>query len=237
MNATPTPQPGPSGDTGNVRFVDKNATLTAFLFRGSLPEANGSFDYKDLQDAIVDAGRLAGTAIPPDFYLLDVSLLQPEDRNDFNRTVIEIEFFRNNPGLGQIVSWETGGTQLDPDQKEIGPCRDYLAGNLGTWLGDPLIDRVNTLHGWLLDPSPVNPTTKPLVIYVHCLGGCDRTGEVIGAYYLRWLGMSWEIMNDTNNAFCGRYFGCNNYRATRWYCLWLNETQGYSLSCTAQPCT
>ena len=32
----------------------------------------------------------------------------------------------------------------------------------------------------------------PVVIYFHCEAGVDRTGEIAGSYYFRWLGWSFQ---------------------------------------------
>src|SRR5205085_2054870 len=54
-------------------------------------------------------------------------------------------------------------------------------------------------------------------------------GELMGAYYLRWLNKSWAEMNALNFAIANRAFGCNNYRATLWYCIYLVEALQFKL--------
>ena len=76
--------------------------------------------------------------------------------------------------------WPTKGTGLSPRDPSLEDVRGYLAWNLASWLRDPLVARVDTLREWLADPSKLG-ITGPLVIYVHCYGGCDRTGELIGS--------------------------------------------------------
>jgi hypothetical protein len=106
-------------------------------------------------------------------------------------------------------------------------------------LPDPLIWRVATLRSWLEDPStlPIQPLpqpAQPLVVYVHCSGGCDRTGEMIGAYRLRYMPSSWTMadawLNMCKEHPCDLPMGCNNYRAVQWYAFWLNQTLGFSLT-------
>jgi len=104
--------------------------------------------------------------------------------------------------------------------------RSYLAKNIESWLGDQLDDRMQQLHNFLaFEP----PTT---VVYAHCEGGIDRTGELMGAYYLRWLNKSWAEMNQLNAEIANRPFGCDNYRATLWYCIYLVETLQFKLDYT-----
>ncbi len=70
----------------------------------------------------------------------------------------------------------------------------------------------------------------PVVIYVHCFGGCDRTGELIGSY------KSWEEMNSLNKGCCridGKtgetIYAAENCDALRWYGPWLNLNFGRSI--------
>ena len=39
----------------------------------------------------------------------------------------------------------------------------------------------------------------PTLAYTHCEAGTDRTGEVSGAYYLRYLNMSFQQALDIDN--------------------------------------
>ena len=106
--------------------------------------------------------------------------------------------------------------------------------NLDAWLPDKLAARVEQLHQWLVHGIP--GVKLPVVLYIHCMGGCDRTGEMAGAYALRWLKMSWAQMNAWNKQDCygGKQpFGCGNYYATHWYCYHLNAKYGMKLDCPA----
>src|SRR5205085_2238838 len=81
--------------------------------------------------------------------------------------------------------------------------------------------RVGQLHAWLTTGLR-NPANLPLVLYIHCEGGCDRTGELSGAYAMGYLNKTWRQINEMNHEACGpRPFGCGNFIAARWYCLWL----------------
>jgi hypothetical protein len=95
-------------------------------------------------------------------------------------------------------------------------------------LPEPLVARIEQVRQWLESPSP-QPELPSVVVYVHCDGGCDRTGEMIGAYLLRFPKLTWEQMYATNIP-CGRPFGCNNYRAVQWYAYYLNYALGYSIA-------
>lgn len=221
-------------DVRNVHYVD--STGSNFLFRGGLPqiEKMSTFNYQGLRNSILKAGKNVGLNIPSSFYLLDVNLLNIENREDANRIFVEYQFFKSNPQLGQLQVWGMVGTGVQATDQSLTGSREFLASNLDNWLCDKLILRVNALRQWLTDsPSlPGNFSSLPLVIYVHCEAGCDRTGELIGAYYLRFMNKSWEEMNALNQSMCNRNrpFHCKNYRATQWYCLWLNLEHGFSLN-------
>lgn len=213
----------------NVHYVD--CIGSNFLFRGGLPQTGKPlvFNYKGLQRAIMEAGKKAGVEVPSAYYLIDVNLLNIEKPTDAALISVEYQFFKSQPYLGQIQIWGMVGTKLSPTDSLLLSCRDYLARNLDQWLADRLVTRVELLRKWLTGESK-NP--KPIVIYVHCVAGCDRTGELIGAYYLRYLRKSWEEMNALNRSMCprNRHFGSKHYRAIQWYALWLNLKHGIPLN-------
>ena len=59
---------------------------------------------------------------------------------------------------------------------------------------------------------------------------CDRTGEMFGAYALRYLGYSWEQISVYDQSVPGRNISCDYYLGMMWYCLSLkmmhNDTYG-----------
>jgi protein-tyrosine phosphatase len=91
---------------------------------------------------------------------------------------LENEFFEKNPSLGQWVSWPIIGDVIPPYDvpKEI---RKWLAEHIEDWQFDQLPTTMKILNQ-MLHQSPTN-SSKPLVIYVHCEAGKDRTGEVSGS--------------------------------------------------------
>lgn len=230
-----------SSGVENVHYVDSMGSN--YLFRGSEPlNDQDEFDYNGLQAAIISAGKEANISVPEVFYLLDINLLNLENSHDLKKIQKEFKFFKDHYDLGQLEVRETIGTTASPMNQSFkldNPFRQYLEQNVDNWLTDPLVTRVDMLREWLRNPKSQLSMNKPIVIYVHCFSGCDRTGELIGAYYLRYMNGSWEEMNEINYDYCGgRPFGCNNYWATQWYCLWLNQEYGTALNCSAEfPCT
>jgi hypothetical protein len=201
-----------------------------------------SLNYNGLKQAIIEASNDAGVRAPKDFYLIDVNLLNVEDPTDRERIYVEQQFFKARPNLGFIQVWGMVGTELWANDPSPIVNRDYLARNLDGWLSDRLGVRVELVRKWLTGDMPVldAPPKLPIVIYVHCVAGCDRTGEFIGAYYLRYMHKSWPEMNRLNQSMChhNRPFHCRNYRADQWYCLWLNLERGFSLNWQKEfPCS
>ena len=232
-------------EAASAYFVDQVGGN--FLFRGATPDQgqDGSFDIDWLRGAIADAAKAAKISLPGAYYLIDVNLLQTGNPSEVPMIGAEWTYFRDNSAVGQVQYWSTEGTGIDPVGIPSSDVFSYLLGTLGDWLGDPLLDRIATLRGWLdgsvtpipAPPAPPPPAGMALVVYVHCVGGCDRTGEVIGSYSLHYLGLSWAAMNAANKAPCGGNmpFGCDNYFATRWYAAWLNAYQGFSIDWQQPP--
>jgi hypothetical protein len=246
--------PDPAGPAGNltdvpvpvipnVRYVD--SVGQNFLFRGAHPvtERAGSsqkFDEEALQSAIRNASREAGRELPENFTLIDISLLWAENPEDNNRerALLRAEdaFFTSRPERGRLHMWPMHGTELDPADPSAAAHREYLAEHLDEWLPDPLIGRVDTVRKYLEDPA-AEGVSGPVVVYVHCYGGCDRTGELIGAYSLRYLNLTWEEARDLNGKRCrpDRGYDKANCNALQWYGIWLNRTEGRPINWDADP--
>jgi hypothetical protein len=231
----------PVKEVNNVHYMD--SVGSNFLFRGGLPLTGNPpvFNYQGLKRAVINAGKRAGVEVPNAFYLIDVNLLNIENPSDAQRIMVEQKFFQAHPRLGRIQVWGMNGTGLHANDPALAECRTFLARNLDQWLNDRLGNRTETLRKWLEDPGPVVRGKKmPVVIYIHCVAGCDRTGEFSAAYYLRYMNKSWEEVNALNRSLCrhNRPFRCQNYRAAQWYCLWLNLERGFSLNWWKEfPCS
>ena len=218
-------------DYTTLRFVDSVPNLVGsnnLLFRGGSPVDNlTTFDYRGLKEAI----KYKYPQTPESYYLVDVSLLYDWD-NDGTELAVERKYFSDNPSNGKLVSWPIYGSlrcyyQADPAEQ------DRLVRTFDEWLPDTLIRRTETLRymlqtSWVPGWTPFWPgyNGQPCVFYVHCDGGCDRTGEIIGAYRLR-QGYSWFDMYYEQP--CDRPMGCSNYRALQWYAIWLNQMFGFNL--------
>lgn len=211
-----------------LRFVD--CVESNYLFRGVSPTACKPdpkdpskcirvFDYDGLTGAMT-ANCPPYARLQQPFYLAVIDLVHPDENAEIEPAM---DFFFKNKAKGRLHFWDTNGTPVCYFDTAPGE-RQRLLANLGEWLPDPLIWRVAALRR-MLEASQL-PT--PVVVYVHCDGGCDRTAELIGAYRLRYMGDSWHTVWSEQP--CGRPLGCDNYRALQWYAFWLNQTLGFSLT-------
>lgn len=218
-----------------------------FLFRGDTPDIDpgSGFDYGCLRDAISTAATNAKIILPDNYYLVDICLLQTANSGEVPSIVAEYEYFQKHPDEGQAVYWSTEGVGLDPYCIDDLNQRNYLVTTLGYWLPDPLVDRISSLRSWLEGTYQGTPVplaapvpSGPVVFYVHCNGGCDRTGEIIAAYAMHYLSKTWLAANADNYECCyggQQPFGCDNYFAARWYCLYLAATTGQDPGCSETP--
>jgi len=213
---------------GSVRFVDEVGENYLSRVPHFLKDNDTKFDVASLKAAI----KFERTWIPDRYYLVDINLVHAHEA----ALAAEIAFFNEHPSEGQLIWWDTNGTDVccfdvtDPDKFA------QMVATLDEWISDEPISRVDTLRSWLETPKlpKRSPTGVPYVFYVHCDGGCDRTGELIGTYRLRYMGWSWLRMwneqpcNDSEGH--PRPMGCNNYRTVQWYAFWLKQQLGFNLT-------
>jgi len=84
------------------------------------------------------------------------------------------------------VSYPIIGSLVNPDDLSKGVVKD-LAESLKSWSFDDIPKAMDEIRS-LLETS----NTLPLIIYIHCEAGMDRTGEVSGSYYLKYLGWTFQ---------------------------------------------
>jgi len=197
--------------------------LNNFLFRGNEPKIlvnqTDVFAYDLLLQFMKNASRIVGLTLPSDFYLMDLKQVYAHEfgRDDI---VLEKTFFEKNPSLGELGLNITSGDLFSP---QIIPTKErlQLARSLPTWQHDNLPARIPWLRSLLFARYP-----KPLVIYVHCECGCDRTGEIAGSYAMRYLNMSYPKVLGWDDAIAGRPIMPEHAWAIHWYCYFLMGVEG-----------
>lgn len=225
----------------HVRLVDSWQGKN-FLFRGAMPETPNStvgsaFNYSALLSSMQSALEHEGNKFflpsnPDDIDLVVVNLenLVYNDRFGYDawNVVSEHDFFASHPNAGQFFFWHTVGINADPTNPYLMKSRDWMAQSMDTWDSDRLTERLAQLRLWLRQDVQKK---RSRVIYFHCACGCDRTGEVAGAYGMAYLNKTMDEMVSYNNAIEPPPPGlmeCQNLWAMQWYCFRLNKTStGY----------
>ncbi len=188
------------------------------LFRSNLPVTNAKFAYDDLVQSMRRAYRARiGLSLPMRFELVDVSLLNWF--TDSQALQIEQGFFKLHPEKGKFVHHAIYGAISSPEAYpesikewlEIVPSMGEI-NDLQNTLGD----MINTVHD------------QPQMIVVHCRAGHDRTGEVIAAFQMRYLNMSYQEAYAKANAVAGRPLNPLSRYGLMWYAYYLRDVLGIS---------
>ena len=216
-----------------MHLVDHHADHHSFLFRGDEPivggKGNWSFDYPLLVQYMRTRAGEKNLTLPEDskLYILDITF-----ENALNSGFhTEEEFWKDpaNAAKGAYKQWLLVGDLVHPS--EVSPHeRKKMIDDGEVWDIDQIPTRVVKMREILLNGPPAG--YDAIAVYVHCQGGCDRTGEFIASYRMAYqyapkLATQYEL--DCQE--CGR---CPNWFATGgigWYCLTWNMYN----SSTVQP--
>lgn len=228
----------------HVHVVDSASVaggVTNLLVRGGNPVvgSNGSFDPAAMQAALAAAAKAAGVAMPAKYVLVDIDLENFDQTNSADRGhgVAEFSFFAKNPAAGSYRFWQTVGTSANASDPSLpAAVVSYLAHSFPAWQSDQLPARVAALRQLL---TSADPSGLPRVVFFHCDCGCDRTGEMGGAYWLAQMNVPFATVIERNTDIAGRPMLCNNFLALQWYCLYLNAEEGRGFDCmrVTNPCT
>jgi len=216
---------GGDSTLNHVHFIQQNIN---YLFRGGEPKNSSNvFVYNELVSEMRQAAKAEGNiTLPQSFYLIDICLLTPfypPDREDIE---METKWFEANKAKGRIFQYTILGEEVDPISIRDSPYLPELAKTFDRWGVDKLPSFVETVHEIVL-----NKTNPPTVSYIHCECGCDRTGEVSGAYYMRYMGMTLHDVHEINFKIAGREVEKPSRNALEWYCFYLKYDLNYNLTC------
>lgn len=157
-------------DFKKVHLVDKVGNN--LVFRGNMPVNDTSFALDALLNMMRNRSAEAGVTLPSNFRLIDVTL-----NNVFDYDSKEIDFWKKAPSsFGELIKWVMGFNGVVSPHDIPDPLRRTTC-QTGVEAIDGLESRVEKLFAMLQEESSV-------VIYVHCSGGCDRTGEFFAGYRL-----------------------------------------------------
>jgi hypothetical protein len=198
------------------------------LFRGGSPEVDKSFSFSTLVASLELAAKQLNATLPSRYFTIVINVENLDTTGftseDGTNVVSEHAFFANNSALGQFYFWHMVGTSSHPAASLFDGQRDWLAATYADWGTDKLVSRVETLRTMLTSQnSPI-----PLVIFFHCDCGCDRTGQLAGAYAMRFHNASWDQVVATNRQVAGRPQLCPTHHQMQWYCVYANSVLNIS---------
>eukprot|EP01113_Clastostelium_recurvatum_P020432 TRINITY_DN2422_c0_g1_i1.p1 TRINITY_DN2422_c0_g1~~TRINITY_DN2422_c0_g1_i1.p1 ORF type:complete len:248 (-),score=55.75 TRINITY_DN2422_c0_g1_i1:89-787(-) len=194
-----------------IQQVGKN-----LLYRGPEPKENNTFALKQMVAAMDKQHPL-----PSIYTILDVNLLTTETSD----IEMEVAFFKANPKVGSILLWPTYGANTAPYSYSTAVIKERAI-NISQWMKDDLPTRMVTIRKLL--ETPVDP---PLVIYMHCECGCDRTGEMSISYYMQFMNMTLAQAHKINTDIIGREMETDEKYGMEWYCFHLKYALNYNLTC------
>jgi hypothetical protein len=204
------------------------------LFRGPNPvnTTTNTFNYGWLTSLMKQRAAERRVAFPEEFDLVVLSLLTHETAD----IQAEADFFKANPQLGSFYAWPMWGMNATWMQQEVCPAAgvasdacpsaqpaDFNATALAA-IGrsaaapvdpDQLDARLAKVHEMLTTPAK-----RPVVIYGHCICGCDRTGEFFAVYGMRYQADTFStIMRyDTGVPTPPRNIGYSHQLYAQWAC-------------------
>lgn len=197
---------------------DANAPCVRnYLFRCNNPVEDKVLNFTKLVDSLqLAASSECSVELPSSFVVVDVFLENPTDPGYFQ----EEKYWKDNPSKGSLVNMLTLGSLTDPDPLSDSERAKLVAS--GNWAiqgdGDHLDDRLANVNAMLKNVTQVSK-----VLVAHCNAGCDRTGEFIGAYGMRYLGYNATTMYGNAKNQCGRPPNYYSTEALKWYCLTLQS--------------
>jgi protein-tyrosine phosphatase len=208
----------------HVNFIQ--AVNGNYLFRGGIPNYDGQFQYDILVNQMrTVAEEQGGVTLPDTFYMIDINLLNPAD-SEITDIITEVNFFGNNTKLGSVLRYPIYGEVTNPFNYTADYIKDRAL-TFATWSVDKLPAFVEQIHSIVSEKN----NSMPTVSYIHCECGCDRTGEVSGSYYMRYMNMSLHDAHALDEKIAGREIELDELYALNWYCFYLKYALNYDLTC------
>ncbi|EGC32956.1 hypothetical protein DICPUDRAFT_155043 [Dictyostelium purpureum] len=215
---------------------------TNYFFRGNEPKktlSNGInksnystaiLAYDDLVEYMRNNSQTVyGITLPDQFYIIDIKLVTGPLPSELKDVELEQNFFAAEPQLGEFHMNQTFGDIIDPQFVSKDNLEKY-ATSLPTWSKDNLPLRMRDYHNILITQRDL-----PVVLYVHCECGCDRTGEVMASYVMRFKGWNLEKALEWDFQIAGRVINFANRWAAQWYCLYLYYVEKFDIDCNPPP--
>lgn len=181
-------------------LLDKNGKN--LLFRGPNPtlvkDNKEYFDFPGLLSALKRRynTQVGDSHFPDNFIFVDISLINddltqpPSTGNPTNGYVLNAEY-------RFFDSQVTNATAIPPKNQYVNgtfkfPSTNATSGALLWWEIQPVADDAKTLKDLVTEIGNLLDSTNsvPYLIYIHCISGCDRTGDVSIAHLLNYRKMN-----------------------------------------------
>jgi hypothetical protein len=208
-------------------YAPANHQPTSLLMRSNMPVNSTGFDLDGLISGIVKRATALHLTLEYPLYLRVVSL-----NNDFDKHFeLEKQFWKDriNAQFGTFTNWPLGLAGIEPPTS-LSPAKRLELLNTTVWAVDKLPTRIAELRQMLVQPTdPPTPAGRSSVTIVHCTAGCDRTGEVVGAYRTLYGGLGADGKRDSDfgmkpayaldTSECGRSPNYWSTTALEWWCF------------------
>lgn len=198
-----------------------------FLVRGNMPFTIGSdgkkeYDHYDLVKYSLSSIKKEGIKTKDwnDYYVIDVMLtnrVNPVEEIAFEKTK---KFYKQNSELGKVEMFSVlNPNDLIPDNllsySDIQVVEKFSKKKFSTKFNERMLKRVRETKKLLRD-GKING--KNVIIYVHCMAGCDRTGEFVSAYNLVNNDMKYKEAIELNTKQCTRKPNKYSMRGSKSFC-------------------
>ncbi len=210
-------------DPERVALVD--VVGNNYVFRGSYPmqkkDGKNIIAYEQLTASFNSVLAAKGLPQLDDYYLINFSLLSV---NEFYLAKIEEEFFAQHPNLGKVINVSLVRPGLLIKQLPEIPYLTSMIIDIYNAGITRLAKQIRHLASAI--------QSKPVVVYIHCYAGRDRTGMLVSSYKLLFDKESALVdLRLENIREAGRHTKNLYDRAIASYCLYLNENYHKSLHC------
>jgi hypothetical protein len=199
-----------------VSLLATDAGSGNYLFRGNMPIDGNEFSYNQLRAAMKKAAP--GGVLPEQYFLIDISLVNSINPNEAADLAIERQFWKVNSHLGQVINHPVYGSLTSPNDypEQVRKKLERIPTLSST---DVLLENIQSL----LLANQAN--AQPLVLYIHCEAGKDRTGEVAAAYAMKYQGSSYLDAYANAKRIAGRDLSSFSRNELQWYAYYLREVQ------------
>jgi len=201
-------------DPNRIALIDK--IENNYIFRGNNPfvvkDGKMVFAYDELTSYFNNILSKQGLSPLQDYYLIDVSLL---DIDHYYAIKSEKQFFAEHNNQGRVINISTLSPGLLFGQfANSNILTSSITNNYMLWINSTLKE-VHDIASRQMD--------KPVVIYIHCNSGRDRTGLMAASYKLLSKNINLAEVRSQNVTEAGRNSVRSYDQAIGSYCLYVKQ--------------